>query len=468
MMPPNGLNVVIDRLKTVGAALSRFDLQTCAVKDAVADLGTVIAEGGTPQPEDLEARATRLIAAFKTDKGFSVLSRPDIRNAFSALFNGTPNPAEISGLTDDLIERARVLLSASIVRAMVSTYLQNFSHRSPAIQSLRSALADIPERYRPHGLDPLFDSRFFAQDGPERAARMLRESHISPQDRLRELGLNSVFQSSPFTGAVFESYCRDISITGGRAELALDRLLNWAWVDGQEAFPRQRPALAGALFAPYTDVPADPSIKRKLLDFVLKAWGDPRFRSARGAWHFIDPVIINTVQRWLTEASVDQFLDIVDQDAQEHMWQYRRVFWTAYLRKGYISGAWVVFGRDGVSRAHKSFTETNDKSFKNHARFHPRSQPQDRRQSVLLMDFGSLVVAEWSHNGSLRVWRKSDQAAPELYKPEYQASLLRQAQWQKPHQGADRYRWQQWAANLIREETGIRLTQIEYTLGQYK
>src|SRR5690606_16101213 len=89
------------------------------------------------------------------------------------------------------------------------------------------------------------------------------------------------------------------------------------------------------------------------------------------------------VRGWLTEQSLRQFLDIVDQTAVERMWKYRRAFWEAVYDGGLISEAWVAFGPLGARLARRAYGP--DASF---ARLETDGKQVEQGHAVLLLKVG--------------------------------------------------------------------------------
>jgi hypothetical protein len=163
--------------------------------------------------------------------------------------------------------------------------------------------------------------------------------------------------------------------------------------------------------------------------------------------------------RWLAKASLEQFLRVVDHTVRiaRHQWPHRRGFWGAYIARGYVTDAWVVFGRDGQAYAERLARETQDKGM---AEFGCLTGA-NADQSVLLLRIGDLVVADWSHNGTLRIWHRESERAPKFYDPRYEARALRgSCDFDTPH---DAYlHWQQRARDYIRRETNIQMQLSEF------
>ena len=98
-----------------------------------------------------------------------------------------------------------------------------------------------------------------------------------------------------------------------------------------------------------------------------------------------------------------------------------------------------------------------------------------RGHSVLLLRIGSLVVAEWSHNGPCSVWDEAaGEAGPALHRPRYDSRELKKAHvgdnspdnmarqgvfW---HVGSNTYRWQHRIAEYLRAHTQLVVRRSEY------
>lgn len=83
----------------------------------------------------------------------------------------------------------------------------------------------------------------------------------------------------------------------------------------------------------------------------------------------------------------------------------------------------------------------------------------------LLLRIGDLVIADWSHNGTMRFWRDHSPGVPIFYEQAYVANTLRQgAIHEERHLGA----WQDRASAFIRRHTGIHMSPQDYLPRQTK
>jgi len=188
---------------------------------------------------------------------------------------------------------------------------------------------------------------------------------------------------------------------------------------------------------------------------LLKFLNDPRVQPAE--WNGVSSHAKGVMFRWLARASLDQFLAVVDQTAPGHQWEHRRAFWSAYIDRDFVSDSWVAFAPNGAARARQLARERDDTGMLSFGALRGASADQ----AVLLLRIGDLIVADWSHNGSLRIWRNADPQAPKVHEHEqrYQATELRtECAYSKRHVPG----WQQSAAAFIRDHTGIRLMTAEY------
>jgi SNF2 domain-containing protein/EH signature protein/restriction endonuclease/helicase-like protein len=196
-------------------------------------------------------------------------------------------------------------------------------------------------------------------------------------------------------------------------------------------------------------------MRQTIQNYLLDVLGDPRIE--HGAWLRTDDSARDVFIRWLAQATLEQFLKVVDRLAPRHQWDYRRVFWNAYIEKGAVANAWVAFGSSGAQVANQIAKNTADQLM---LRFGTLTGG-GADQAVLLLSIGDLVIADWSHNGKLRIWRRGNKRAPEFNLNGYIAADLRaHPDFETVHLPPDG--WQMRTEAHIRRHTGIRLNEAEY------
>jgi hypothetical protein len=160
--------------------------------------------------------------------------------------------------------------------------------------------------------------------------------------------------------------------------------------------------------------------------------------------------------RWLAKATLEQFLKVVDRVAAKHQY-YRKAFWSAYIEKQFVSNSWVAFGAEGAEVARRLAETSGDKLMRQFATLGRSGSDQ----AVLLLQIHDLIIADWSHNGRLRIWRRGNSSAPEFGSASYIASQLRASpEFEIAHLPPDG--WQPKAEAYIRRQTGIKLVQADY------
>jgi hypothetical protein len=298
---------------------------------------------------------------------------------------------------------------------------------------------------------------FDPAQAPRQLARLTSDSN-NPRGELEKVGLSGQLLVSGLSAHVFLSALKTIAKRlGTEPKLEeVDRAI--AWIrnkNGGMHFTAHRAALADTLLLPWTQQEPNQGIRHKIQSFLIDNLGDPRIDG--GLWIGTNDAGRDVLIRWLAQATLEQFLKVVDRVAEKHQWDYRRAFWSAYIERGLVGNAWVAFGTAGAQVAKRIADDTSDSLMSRFATLGGASADQ----AVLLLRIGDLVVADWSHNGRLRIWRRGNFRAPQLSLKSYLATDLRtDSDFDAVHLPADG--WQNRTEAYIRRHTGIRLTEAEY------
>jgi len=210
-------------------------------------------------------------------------------------------------------------------------------------------------------------------------------------------------------------------------------------------------------------------LQRDIRDFLVDRIGNPQLRPGRWVGAESEAALI---RRWLARASLKVFFELIADYARDEHWKYREAFWSACLTKGAIDDAWLALG----ANVHASARARQDlgSAF---ARLEGAGASAD--QSVLLLRIGPLLIAEWSHNGSMRAWLADE--APKLGRSSYLRSDLvspclpfppdpiRRGQQDKAtsglrHMGSASGAWQRRAAMLLARYANVRLQSMDWRL----
>jgi hypothetical protein len=364
-------------------------------------------------------------------------------------------------LLDALEHRLRLMARRSEVRLLISAYLRDYAPERPALKRIGRLLAELATRWdwdwraRQRKLR-LFDPT----EAPRRLAAACLDHPGGPSAGLAAAGL----ERFPDDGLAFHALLAALAkleptLAEGRdAGVLLPGVLAWSTAREGGIHPKLRGPLAEALLRPWTTrAPAD-AAKKKIQDFLLRHYGDPRIRPH--SWLPVAEDAKAVFRKWLVKVALDQYLDVIDQTVIEyrHQWRYRRAFWTAYFRRDWISDAHVMFGEVGLRKAKALFGRDAPCA----------SLTADGKQvspdhAVLLLRIGRLTIADWSHNGRCAIWVDGGRHAPPFDRNHYTSADVDAdvASWETRHAGAEFYSWQRKVRDFIHGKTGLRLADHE-------
>jgi hypothetical protein len=376
----------------------------------------------------------------------------------ACLWSGkTPLASEIN-VVRGYLEVLREQRSRIATKALIFHFLLRFEPDAANFEMIGLHLAREVGRWRwewgqRHDRFSLFD----AKRGPRTVGQQALESH-GPRSVLDDAGLHTSLSASGFALACFREAAAEVQERLQRSPSTelVRRLVEFvAGPDGRMSNPRAARYLANALLTPWLSTDPSDELRDHIRGALLNFLNDPRVRPAE--WNGVDQHAKRVMFRWLARASLEQFLAVVDQTAPGQQWEFRRAFWGGYIDRNYVHDSWVVFAPMGAARARQLARERDDAGMLTFGAL--RGAAAD--QAVLLLRVGDLIIADWSHNGSLRIWHDNDPGAPKIdqHETEYYGPALRtNCAFSKWHVGS----WQQDAEAFIRTHTGIRLMSVDY------
>jgi hypothetical protein len=384
----------------------------------------------------------------------------DMKLASSCLFEGEKPLADNRNFLELYLGALRSIKSRAAIKRLIHSYCVHFDPNHMGIQSigsfLRGSISGLPGRWdwpERHGRFKLFD--------PAQAPRLLAELTIDsgdPRAELEKVGLTGQLLSSGLSAHIFLAALKVIQqrLEAGAGVQEVHRAIAWVGTEGGLGhFWAYRSALANVLLLPWSKRDPDQEIRRRIQSYLFDTLGDPRVDG--GMWTGTDDDARAVMIRWLAQATLEQFLRVVDRVAAKQQWDYRRAFWNAYIEKRVVGNAWVAFGTTGTQVATKIANDTGDKLMRRFATLGGGSADQ----AVLLLSIGDLIIADWSHNGRLRIWRRGNARTPEFNLASYLATDLRaDSDFDTVHLPPDG--WQSKAEAYIRRHTGIRLSEADY------
>jgi hypothetical protein len=358
-----------------------------------------------------------------------------------------------------LEESGRTRVAVALLREFFAAYPEEttaFDELRRALQTAR-ARGDSPRVLRWRDRCERF--RLLELDGPAHLARLWWDVDAPFDEFLDEAGLGPGLETSEFVGRVTEQMLDAVqtALEDNTATVAsCQRAVAWLEKAGKLRFDTLRVQTAAAFLEPFLERNPEAPIQASIQSFLCRTIGDPRIDRRR--WHGVPDRIRNVLFRWLVSVSLEDFFRALDATAMDQHWRYRKAFWSAYLQREAISDAWVVLGAQAARLIRRGVGTEGVAAGRLRAGGGVQSN-----QSVLLMRIGGLTIAEWSHNGTCRVWDAGNRTAPRLYEVEYRRDqLIDGCAWDQRHDGSPEGRWQAHVANHIARETGIRVTHGEY------
>jgi hypothetical protein len=451
----------------IGGRLPLGPPQTGKVAQRLEQLG--VPEGPPPPPpEELEATRDRIRAALASG---APIDRRDLKRAPWCIFATDRPLGEEPSQLDALLERIGTHARRSLLRALAHAYLYFFRPDWFPVAKVGAFLAGRIDCLGDPWAGLHEDLCLFApQAGIEAVARRALECKDTPDAIFLAHGFRNLETLGAFRK---QAFFKGLELLASDSHSdPLDRLKTvqaWATQNGRLRYQEARARVANAFICPFGEATPGKDIRDLYLSVIVPLLDDPRTKP--GQWVGCDKAK-ETVRRWLTEIALRQFFDVVDKVANPEHWVYRRAFWDALYERGYIDEAWAVFNYAGAEEARRMFAK--DISF---GRFKGPGGVQSG-QAALLMRIGTLVIAEWSHSGSCRIWdeSRSRQKVPRLFEQDYSSGDLREGvdktdakgiyivgpQAAFRHDGSQVYSWQKEIADYLYQVKRIRLRESDY------
>jgi hypothetical protein len=363
-----------------------------------------------------------LSARLRAGYSLSNLTLREIRLAASCLCEGESRPIDDSRFLTQYLDVLRSIRSRIAVRRLIGTYISHFDPNHPGIRQIGGFLTEAmsslgcrwewPERHRKF---KLFDPDLV----PLQLFHLTRRSD-KPREELAKAGLVGSLSASNLSAHVFLEAMKDARTHLEPSIEGVDRLAAWVRGAGTRMhFSEYRNVFADTLLLPWTSKTPDNHLRNRIQNCVLEFLGDPRMDKV--SWLRSDAAAQAVIVRWLAEATLEQFLKVVDRVAPKHQWEYRKAFWSAYIEKQVVSNSWVAFGTAGADVARRLAETSDDKLMRQFATLGGASSDQ----AVLLLQIDDLIIADWSHNGRLRIWKRGGPNTPEFGSTSYLAAQLR-------------------------------------------
>lgn len=430
-----------------------------------------------PSSEDIETLYQRVVASWERHGTIDGLSARDLRRLPWVFFYSPTTvqhiPNDWLGAKPPLVRAYRRWLSdrsrPRSLLALLHEFLRFYPADLPTFDDLRRLLqksidAEVAPSLRVWK-DRCRDFGLLDVDGDTRFIRKLLSTDWTVHNTLQRAGLaapdltRGEFLRSgtrKYLGEVHALLTKRDAVGTGR----LDPLIEFLEFENSLRFDERsvRVEIAQAFLGPFTNERPPAEIEDWLRPFFLRRFGDPRLRSGKSKWARAPNNVTHVLMRRLVKQTLDDFIRLIEQTALDTHWRYREAFWMAFFRRGMIEDAWFILGAQATSLLKR--ISKQGESTTGTLRGAGRDQP------VLLLKMRGVIVAEWSHNGTCRIWRSDKSSAPVLYRNVYHRSdLTPGSDFSQRHVGNDAGRWQDKAARWMGEPTRVFLDRREYFHG---
>lgn len=415
------------------------------------------------RPTEGVAELQKRIFGLAAEGALHQLTRRDMREGCKVVLHPPTPLAAVPQVIEGLLHQVERNKRRAGFFALIDAYLDSFDRENASLLALAEQLRAIASRWewRPNDHWSSRLDQFCLLDparAPELIARRVLSSGKHPRDALAEAGLDTAGRRfGGLVEAAFRFACHLVMKWQGQEAVDGQRvLIEWARDDaGRFGYQKSWPEFVRASLLPWELVEPSEAHKSALIEMLERfGGGDPRAHPQR--WREVmdnAPGAYAVLMRWLTRASVLQFLDVVDRLMPDHqakqMWAYRRAFWTSYLLSDGsspgIDAAWVAFGDEGARLANRAARESGDKSFSAFGKQHDKSAVH----AALILQMGDLTIVDWSHSAKYQVWRRGEKGAPELFKPMYRYGALYNGPIDGSHVSPATYSWQRRLAQII-------------------
>lgn len=442
-----------------------------AAAEAAAVLGDV--ESRKPSHYDLATLHLRITESWRQSRTLSEIKPRDLRRLPWVLFYPPKQkhtawlgaePRVLEAYRRWLIDRPRTRPVLALLHEFLRVYpvgLRTFGDlRKMLYGSVNDGSSPPPslQKWRKRCLD----WELLRMGGDRSFVQNLVSSSDAIDDILCRAGLNGGLAQCGFLNSGIRAYLRHAEslLIQNRLNAAdLDRLLTLLEFEGKLRFDdtAMRTVVATALLRPFIESQPDPATRERMQPFFLRHYRDPRLGSGRHKWSVIPDEIRRVVIRWLVERALEQFFLLVEETALDRHWRYREAFWRAFHREGFIEDICFVLG----PRAKDFLRKTSEKS--EEAETSANLQGAQGDQSVLVLRMPGVTIAEWSHNGSCRMWLDNNPDSPRFYESTYlRNDLIGGADFRQAHHGSDRGSWQDKIAQWLHDNTGVEIARSEY------
>ncbi|EPJ56199.1 MAG: hypothetical protein OFPI_00900 [Osedax symbiont Rs2] len=351
---------------------------------------------------------------------------------------------------------------SSLYRALINGYLRVADSPSPWIEEIRNFLLLTIEQLPNAWILRCKEFGLLDRAPCLKLAEMFMDKTVDFEAQLRRAGITGSLKTVGIGNQLLQILCTKLSTSNWLVEedaiFLFDRFTHLIQQDGTVIYKgsTNQVSIVDALLRPCIDQQPEIVIQKQIEHLLLGEYKDPRVNP--GKWGNVPEELTLILKRWLTKQAIGLLIQVLNRTAEDHHWDSRNAFWSYYLDHDLVEEAWVVFGPEATRHAEdlvRTNTDFHKGTFGSFEKGKGYIQPN---HSVLIMRIDNVVIAEWTHNGKVRLWLNDTNTPPSFYKQYYSADRLRglkfvpDAGYTHDHTGS----WKGKVTQFIYQHTGIK------------
>ena len=372
---------------------------------------------------------------FSENKQPRIVDTPQLQDALQLIENRF-RTSLLLGVFNALMQ-AWDTPNANMLRAFVKKHLTKYNKTRKSVQKLKANMDWYCEK-----------------NSTTQLAMTLLRSNQRLSDVWSFLDLPDYMHTYPYFGAVAESF---VSLNKNINRDVLADVSNF--LERHNNDQTSRSVLSGVIEQLGINAPED--LRQPVQSYVLREWQDPRIVGADVKWHGVSKEARKIFTKWLTEADLEFFFDIVAKACNDQKFAYRKAFWLSYL--------------EHIDSCHPVLRKNVEKLFINDPearQFYNKRRPAiltggSANMHAFIIQMRDYTFIEFSTGGACYVYDKIDPPFG-LDEENYHLSELRRTDlkrnyntytlplkhWQQ-HNGSEKYSWQGQFAKWLENELGV-------------
>ena len=145
---------------------------------------------------------------------------------------------------------------------------------------------------------------------------------------------------------------------------------------------------------------ASEDFRAPVQSYVLSEWQDPRIVGADVKWYGVSPKARRIFTKWLTEADLEFFFDIVAKACNDQKFAYRKAFWLAYFEH-------ITFCRL-VLRKNAEYLFRDNRYYQDQKKSIATLNGGGSNQHAFIIQMGKFTFVEFSTNAACYVYNNSN------------------------------------------------------------